>query len=539
MPITLNATQVPLPMTFSGTAPDISAVAPGTGPYTSEMMGSGEKVPFTTTKFNKNALRLDLVSRYGAGFYFLATGGVLTAGSGLSLNVSKLHAEIDGTVQIPMTAASSTSIALTDNVRNHIWAKRDGTLEARTDLTQPSQAAAYLGSALCAAGVISSVDESGVLRSKMGMPWRQTADAGMPGDTPTAALAGMFTVTAGGTYLWDGTGYVAIDASVPISGLEDIASNRILGNNTGGAGPVLELTTAQVKAMLAVAVGDLANIAAATIVGNNGGGAGAPTALTAAQTRSLLDLVPGVHVQAFDADLTAIAALVSAANKMPYATGAGTWSLADLTAFARTLLDDADAQTFLKTLDARLLMAAIKAQGFGTFTESFEPATLNDGGTALVSQTLYLVRMPVYEGQSIAAVQMCAGGTAASGITRHWAAVFESLAAGTPRDFLVQSSSGSGAIAADTFRTWTMTAPHVVTAAQAAVGYLYGGVMVHASTMPTFQARDQFGWASGSPDPPLGGTSTTGCGATAPDPAAAIATGYPARAKQLWMRFLP
>lgn len=54
--------------------------------------------------------------------------------------------------------------------------------------------------------------------------------------------------------------------------------------------------------------------------------------------------------QPLDTDLTAIAALVSAANKMPYATGTGTWSLADLTAAGRALLDDADAASQRDTL---------------------------------------------------------------------------------------------------------------------------------------------------------------------------------------------
>lgn len=54
--------------------------------------------------------------------------------------------------------------------------------------------------------------------------------------------------------------------------------------------------------------------------------------------------------QPLDTDLTAIAALVSAADKLPYATGAGTWALADFTAAARALLDDGDAATMRGTL---------------------------------------------------------------------------------------------------------------------------------------------------------------------------------------------
>ncbi len=56
--------------------------------------------------------------------------------------------------------------------------------------------------------------------------------------------------------------------------------------------------------------------------------------------------------QPLDTDLTAIAALVSAADKMPYATGAGTWSLADLSAFVRTILDDANAAAVRATIGA-------------------------------------------------------------------------------------------------------------------------------------------------------------------------------------------
>lgn len=126
-----------------------------------------------------------------------------------------------------------------------------------------------------------------------------------------------------------------------------LAAQDSLAGHEAAADPHPQyLTTTEGNSLIATAVSALVNSSPATLDTLNelaaalGNDPNFATTITTALGNK----------QPLDQTLTALAALATAANKLIYATGPDTFSTTDLTGFARTLLDDADAATMRGTL---------------------------------------------------------------------------------------------------------------------------------------------------------------------------------------------
>jgi len=141
------------------------------------------------------------------------------------------------------------------------------------------------------------------------------------------------------------------------------------------------------------------------VTGTLGIANGGTNSTTAADARVALDLEIGVDVQAYDAELAALAGLTSAANKLPYFTGSGSASVADFTSAARDLLDDADSSAMRTTLGLVI----------GTNVQAYSPTLAAVSASTYVGDdsitTLGTITTGTWNGTDIAVAD---GGTGAS-----------------------------------------------------------------------------------------------------------------------------
>jgi len=136
------------------------------------------------------------------------------------------------------------------------------------------------------------------------------------------------------------------DATISGEVASGTVGNVIFGNVEGTI-----TTAAQNSITSATSLASVGTIGTGTWEGTDVGVAhGGTGASTASDARTNLGVAIGSDVQAYDAELAAIAGLTSAADKGIQFTGSGTAAVYDLTSAGKALLDDADAAAQRTTL---------------------------------------------------------------------------------------------------------------------------------------------------------------------------------------------
>lgn len=188
-------------------------------------------------------------------------------------------------------------------------------------------------------------------------------------------------------------------------------------------------------------------------------------------------LIAGITTgyQPSNANLTAISALVSAADKLPYFTGAGAAAVTTLSAFMRTLLDDPDAATAQATLGVSTTGFSRSLLPTNALFETMPRVNASAANVTVTSGTERGTAIYLLAGTVIASVTFISGSTA--------------MVTPTNQYFALRDSSGTvlAVTADDTTNAWGANAAKTLALSYTVPtsGWYYLCRNISATTAPT------------------------------------------------------